>query len=72
MRQINERLESQEEIISKLNQLNTQNNTLIVSRNPDELLRELERDCHTKFANLEEVKQLIKGDSLLKQQNFNL
>lgn len=35
-------LESQEELISKLNQSNTNNNQLLIAKNYDALLRELE------------------------------
>lgn len=65
-------LESQEELISKLNQSNTNNNQLLIAKNYDALLRELESECHVKLASEEELKKLVREDGKNRQEKFNL
>lgn len=68
IRNIEEKLESQEALIAKLNQMNSEKTDLILTQNTDKLLQVISDRANIKITSLEQLKDSISQGKQLKDQ----
>lgn len=68
IRSIEDKLESQEALIAKLNQMHTEKTDLLLNQNTDKLLQLVSERANFKITSLDQLKETISQNKLLKDQ----
>jgi hypothetical protein len=68
VRRIEEKLESQEALIKKLNQMNSEKDELLLGKNTQKMLEMISEKAMVKISSLDQLKQIIAENKSLKEQ----